>query len=68
MCYIYDCYLNLFYIKKKDYLFFLSGFFMLIFSAIGPATGNSYLNYLLSIYGGVLMVTFLYLFSIKNKN
>ena len=50
------------YIRKKDYYFFLSGFFMLIFAAIGPATGSSYLIFLLSIYGEILMVIFLYLF------
>ena len=58
----------LLYIKKKDYLFFLSGFFMFIFSAIGPATGNSDLNYLLSMYGEVLMVIFLYLFFHKKEH
>ena len=56
------------YIRKKDYLFFLSGFFMFIFSAIGPATGNSDLTYLLSMYGEVLMVIFLYLFFSKKEH
>ena len=54
------------YVKKKDYYFFLSGFFMLLFSAIGPAVGKSNLNYLLSMYGEVLMIIFLYFF-FKNK-
>ena len=55
------------YVKRRDYLFFLSGFCMFIFSAIGPATGNSDLNYLLSMYGEVLMIIFLYLFFKKNE-
>ena len=50
------------YIRKKDYYFFLSGFLMLIFAAVGPATGTFYLIFLLSIYGEILMVIFLYLF------
>ena len=55
------------FLRKKDYFFFLSGLFMLIFSAIGPATGNADLNYLLSMYGEVLMIIFLYLFFIKKE-
>ena len=54
-------------IKRKEYFFFLSGLFMLIFSAIGPAIGKIELNYLLSMYGEVLMVIFLYLFFKKNE-
>ena len=50
------------FIKKKDYYFFLSGFFMFFFSAIGPLTKNSHLNYLLSTYGEILLVIFLYMF------
>ena len=53
-------------IRKEDYFFFLSGLFMLIFSAVGPAIGKPELNYLLSIYGEVLMIIFLYLFFKKN--
>ena len=41
---------------------------MFIFSAIGPATRNSDLNYLLSMYGEVLMVIFLYLFFHKKEH
>ena len=54
-------------LKKLGYYFFLSGLFMLIFSALGPIIGKSNLNYLLSIYGEVLMILFLYLFFIKKK-
>ena len=53
-------------IRKKEYFFFLSGLFMFIFSAIGPAIGKPELNYLLSMYGEVLMIIFLYLFFKNN--
>jgi len=53
-------------IRSKEYYFFLAGIFMLIFSAIGPAIGKIELNYLLSMYGEVLMVVFLYLFFKNN--
>ena len=54
-------------ITRKEYFFFLAGLFMLIFSAIGPSIGKSELNYLLSMYGEVLMIIFLYLFFKKNR-
>ena len=54
-------------LKNLGYYFFLSGLFMLIFSALGPIIGKSNLNYLLSIYGEVLMILFLYLFFKKKK-
>ena len=53
-------------IRRKQYFFFLAGLFMLIFSAIGPAIGKPELNYLLSMYGEVLMIIFLYLFFKEN--
>ena len=49
-------------IKNKEYYIFLAGLFMLIFSAIGPVVKNPDINYLLSMYGEVLMVIFLYLY------
>ena len=49
-------------IVKREFFYFLSGFFMLVFSAIGPATGNTDLNFLLSVYGEILMVIFLFIF------
>ena len=49
-------------IVKREFFFFLSGLFMLIFSAIGPATGNADLNFLLSVYGEILMMIFLFVF------
>ena len=49
-------------VVKRDFFYFLSGLLMLIFSAIGPASGNSDLNFLLSVYGEVLMIIFLFVF------
>ena len=49
-------------IVNRVFLYFLAGFFMLIFSAIGPASGNSDLNFLLSVYGEILMMIFLFVF------
>ena len=49
-------------VKQREYYFFLSGLFRLIFSAIGPILGKSDLDYLISMYGEVLMIVFLYLF------
>ena len=54
-------------IVKREFFYFLSGLFMLIFSAIGPATGNSDLNFLLSVYGEILMIIFLFVFFKKNS-
>ena len=54
------------YVKQREYYFFLSGFLMLFFSALGPIIGKSDLIYLLSMYGEILMIIFLYLF-FKNK-
>ena len=50
------------YVKSREYYFLLAGVFMLIFSAIGPAMGNPDITYLLSMYGEVLMIIFLYLY------
>ena len=49
-------------IVKRDFFYFLAGLLMLIFSAIGPASGNSDLNFLLSVYGEILMIIFLFVF------
>ena len=63
------------FINKREKFFLLSGIFMFLFSAIGPTIGKTYLNYLFSMYGEILMVIFLYLFfrkkmefKIKSKN
>jgi hypothetical protein len=49
-------------ILKREFFYFLSGLFMLIFSAIGPATGNADLTFIFSIYGEMLMIIFLFVF------
>lgn len=53
------------WIKQKTSLLFLSGLFMFVFSALGPATGNSEFIFYISMYGEVLMVLFMYLYSRK---
>ena len=53
------------WIKQKNPLLFLSGFLMFVFSALGPATGNSDLIFFISMFGELLMVLFLYLYSRK---
>lgn len=51
------------WIRQKTPFLFLSGFFMFAFSALGPATGNADLIFYISMYGEILMVLFLYLYS-----
>lgn len=53
------------WIKQKTPLLFLSGFFIFAFSALGPATGNTQFIFYISMYGELLMVLFLYLYSRK---
>lgn len=45
-------------IKKKGPFLFLSGLFMFVFSALGPATGNVDLIFLIGMIGEALMVLF----------
>ena len=54
------------WIKQKNPHLFLSGFLMFAFSALGPATGNSDLIFFISMFGELLMVLFLYLYSRKD--
>jgi hypothetical protein len=54
--------------EKKDFSYLLSGFFMLIFSVIGPASGNLDLNFIFSVYGEILMVIFLFIFFKNNSS
>ena len=49
------------WIKQKTPYFFLSGLLMFVFSALGPATGNTDLIFFLSMFGELLMVFFLWL-------
>ncbi len=48
------------WIKKKKPNFFLAGFFMFVFSAIGPATGNFELIFFFSMIGEILLCLFMY--------
>ena len=55
------------WIKQKTERLFLSGFFMFLFSALGPATGNFDLIFLISMFGEVLMVLFFLLYAKKRS-
>ena len=52
-------------IKKKGPFLFLSGLFMFTFSALGPATGNIDLIFLIGMIGEALMVLFFLLHAKK---
>lgn len=52
-------------IKKKGPFLFLSGLFMFVFSALGPATGNTDLIFLIGMIGEMLMVLFFLLHAKK---
>ena len=53
-------------IKKKGPFLFLSGLFMFAFSALGPATGNVDLIFLIGMIGEALMVLFFLLHAKRN--
>ena len=55
------------WVRQKTPYLFLSGFFMFLFSALGPATGNTALIFYISMYGEILMVLFLFLYSRKRS-
>ncbi len=54
-------------VKKKGPCLFLSGLFMFAFSALGPATGNIDLIFLIGMIGEALMVLFFLLHARKAK-
>lgn len=51
------------WIRQKTPHLFLAGFLMLVFSALGPATGNTDLIFFISMFGELFMVLFLYLYA-----
>lgn len=51
------------WIRQKTPCFFLSGFLMFVFSALGPASGNADLIFFISMFGELFMVLFLYLYA-----
>ena len=53
------------WIKQKNGNLFFAAFFMFLFSASGPATGNTDLIFYVSMFGEVLMVFFFYLYASK---
>lgn len=50
------------WIKRKNAALFLAGFLMFAFSALGPATGNFDLIFLIGMFGEVFMVLFFLIF------
>ena len=54
-------------IKQKNPHILLSGLFMFAFSALGPATGNVDLIFLISMFGEILMIFFIYLYVQKEE-
>lgn len=55
------------WIKRKNPALFLSGFLMFAFSALGPATGNFDLIFLIGMFGEVCMVFFFLVFGKTDK-
>ena len=53
--------------KQKTPTLFLSGFLMFLFSALGPATGNSDLIFFITMFGELFMILFFWLYSRKYK-
>ncbi len=53
------------WVKNKTPYLFLSGFFMFVFAALGPATGNMDINAFISMIGEVLMMLFILLYCDK---
>ena len=56
------------WIRQKTPHFFLSGFLMFVFSALGPATGNADLIFFISMFGELFMVLFLYLYARRKSS
>ncbi len=53
--------------KYKDPNLFLSGFLMFVFAAIGPATGNMELLFVISMFGEIFMILFYYIYILCEK-
>ena len=51
------------WIKQKTPLLFLAGLLMFAFAALGPATGNLDLNFLITMFGEVFLVLFFLLYA-----
>ena len=51
------------WIKRKTPLLFLAGFLMFAFAALGPATGNLDLNFLITMFGEVFLGLFFLLYA-----
>ena len=51
------------WIKQKTPLLLLAGLLMFVFAALGPATGNLDLNFLITMFGEVFLVLFFLLYA-----
>ena len=51
------------WIKQKTPLLLLAGVLMFAFAALGPATGNLDLNFLITMFGEVFLVLFFLLYA-----
>ena len=56
------------WIKQKTPALFLAGFLMFAFSALGPATGNFDLIFLISMFGEVCMALFFLIYAKQKEN
>lgn len=55
------------WIKSKTPCLFLAGGLMFVFAALGPATGNMDLIFLISMFGEIAMVIFYYLYLVSDR-
>ena len=53
----------LIWIKQKTPLLLLAGLLMFVFAALGPATGNMDLNFLITMFGEIFLVLFFLLYA-----
>jgi hypothetical protein len=56
------------WIKQKTPLLLLAGVLMFAFAALGPATGNLDLNFLITMFGEVFLVGFFLLYARRKAN
>jgi hypothetical protein len=55
------------WIKQKTPALFLAGFLMFAFSALGPATGNFDLIFMIGMFGELFMILFFLVYAFKQK-
>lgn len=55
------------WIKQKTPALFLAGFLMFAFSALGPATGNFDLIFMIGMFGELFMILFFWVYALNQK-